>query len=328
MAAQPITKKPNQVTPYPPSKYRIAHKVQTGQNWWTLQKQYNLPDVWDLIRFNFGTNQPAEINWCLKHLVGCTLMTADKKNYRFSSAATPGIIYVPTMTWDRGQAGGNTSPAPPPMDGNLPPPTESDGLCLEAVRIALKSPAVMRMDFDLPGTGRHFNSSSLRKVATHLAMPHDAHGRIEVRHNSDLGRGAKYFIGDNLMQLGFAGSGSYDDYALILHEWVHAAMDLENWEIQDRFAEAAAYVAQMIYLQYYPAAGYTKPPTSSDQQMRSIFYSAWWAAKTLQSGLIERSTLFPFHFQTLALSVALHPDYDDHAWKSSGYAEADPSKRE
>jgi hypothetical protein len=49
----------------------------------------------DLAFFNFRTRNPPEINWYLFNKVGCRKVTHDGKNYMFSSADQPGIIYLP-----------------------------------------------------------------------------------------------------------------------------------------------------------------------------------------------------------------------------------------
>jgi hypothetical protein len=51
--------------------------------------------VHHLVTHNFGTTNEREINWYLRNFVGCTLPTRDGKNWRFSRAANPGLIYVP-----------------------------------------------------------------------------------------------------------------------------------------------------------------------------------------------------------------------------------------
>lgn len=75
------------------------YKVKDTDDWWKLAA---LPAVkaaglsaLDLCVYNFQTRVPTEINWYLRNKVGCTKTTSDKKNYAFSSTATPGIVYLP-----------------------------------------------------------------------------------------------------------------------------------------------------------------------------------------------------------------------------------------
>ena len=88
------------------------HKVGNNESWWTLA---SLPVVQssglsasDLCFYNFRTRNPPEVNWYLRHKVGCTKNTRDGKNYIFSAADSPGIVYLP-------------SPGPPPPVHELVP---------------------------------------------------------------------------------------------------------------------------------------------------------------------------------------------------------------
>lgn len=97
------------------------HKVQTGDDWWKLAKRPEViasgVDALGLCQFNFGTRVPAEINWYLRNKVGCVRTTADRKNYIFTSEASPGIVYLP-----KGQA---PLPAPVPAPPVQPSPPQS-----------------------------------------------------------------------------------------------------------------------------------------------------------------------------------------------------------
>ncbi len=72
----------------------LAYKVKDGDSWVSLAAEWGL-DVWSLIYFNFKTYDPTEVNYYLQEYVGCVLPTADRKNWCFSSAADPGVIYRP-----------------------------------------------------------------------------------------------------------------------------------------------------------------------------------------------------------------------------------------
>ena len=93
----PIEKEPGPAkkvsrTYVPPDS--TTYKVKDGDSWGSIAK-VNSIDAMDLIELNFKTRNPDEVNWYLKNYVGCTLATADRKNWRFSSSAKPGIIHVP-----------------------------------------------------------------------------------------------------------------------------------------------------------------------------------------------------------------------------------------
>lgn len=73
----------------------IAHHVQDGENWSAIAQRYGFSDPWIIIEYNFHTRDPREVNWYLREYVGCNLKTPDGKNWRFSSSAYPGLIYIP-----------------------------------------------------------------------------------------------------------------------------------------------------------------------------------------------------------------------------------------
>lgn len=69
------------------------------ESFWTIADKAGV-DVKDLVRYNFLTNKPEEINWYLKNYVGCVNATADGKNYTFRGAPykpqeNKGVIFVP-----------------------------------------------------------------------------------------------------------------------------------------------------------------------------------------------------------------------------------------
>jgi hypothetical protein len=92
------------VTPVSQS-YRPAsgqkYKVKDSDSWITLARDKGI-SPWELIRYNYpglpsNDHQAApEVNWYLQEYVGCTKLTADRKNYCFSSAANPGQIWLPS----------------------------------------------------------------------------------------------------------------------------------------------------------------------------------------------------------------------------------------
>jgi Papain-like cysteine protease AvrRpt2 len=88
-------RQPAAMSLWPPPDSVHAHRIKDGENWWSLQKDYSLPDPWDLIRYNFRTDDPLEVNWYLRGYVGCDTVTEDEKNYAFSSTAQPGSLFLP-----------------------------------------------------------------------------------------------------------------------------------------------------------------------------------------------------------------------------------------
>jgi len=85
--ANPLTK---DFVPPNSKKYRVKDR----DSWITVAMKYRM-DVNDLIYYNFQTKNVAEINWYLRRNVGCNQTCSDGWNWRFSSSANPGIIYIP-----------------------------------------------------------------------------------------------------------------------------------------------------------------------------------------------------------------------------------------
>lgn len=104
----PVTKEPK---PLPsPLEYvpeqSVPYTVTSKDSWDTLALR---PDIqssgmsgYDLCYFNFKTRNPAEINWYLKHKIGCRHVTRDGLNYMFSDSdkhnrnvPSPGVVCLP-----------------------------------------------------------------------------------------------------------------------------------------------------------------------------------------------------------------------------------------
>jgi hypothetical protein len=99
----PITETP---TPLPSSLDYVppgttAYKVNTGDSWYSLADRPEVKAAGltanDLCYLNFKTRKPAQINWYLNKKVGCTHTTKDGKNYCFSAADNPGVVYLPAI---------------------------------------------------------------------------------------------------------------------------------------------------------------------------------------------------------------------------------------
>jgi hypothetical protein len=73
----------------------VPVQVEDGDSWVSIARAYSYSDPWNLIEYNFLTRDPREINHYLREHVGCDVATPDRKNWRFTSSARPGVIYVP-----------------------------------------------------------------------------------------------------------------------------------------------------------------------------------------------------------------------------------------
>jgi hypothetical protein len=86
---------------WPPMPFRDAYRVgdKPGANWQTVAAGFGVPNVWDLIWFNFRTTDPREVNFYLHRYVGCW-QSNDAKNFSFFGAE-PGVIFIPPFGWKR-----------------------------------------------------------------------------------------------------------------------------------------------------------------------------------------------------------------------------------
>ena len=91
-------KTPAHKAPWPPKNFAAAHYVgfPAEVNWWSLAKQVGRDNPWDIIIFNFATENPREVNYYLEKYVGCKRLVGN--NYSFF-LADPGTIYLPHPSW-------------------------------------------------------------------------------------------------------------------------------------------------------------------------------------------------------------------------------------
>jgi hypothetical protein len=77
----------------------LVHRLSDGENWEKLAARYKR-EAKQIMRDNFGTTDPYEVNWYLGRYVKCDKATADRYNWRFSTSSRggggvrPGILYI------------------------------------------------------------------------------------------------------------------------------------------------------------------------------------------------------------------------------------------
>jgi hypothetical protein len=77
-----------------PPKTGREYTVLDTDDWWKIAAREHI-DPWDLIKFNFATHVPEEVNYYLHELVGCR-HTKDGRNYTFAGAdPSKRKIYLP-----------------------------------------------------------------------------------------------------------------------------------------------------------------------------------------------------------------------------------------
>ena len=253
----PIEKRPANPIPkgtQPP--HSKGHRVKDGENWYSVAENAGM-DVWDLIEFNFNTRDPAEVNWYLRNNVGCVLHTADRKNYRFSSAAAPGIIYLPA------------APKPRPV-GPKPAPAKDDEISTLSTEIGdfLNAESSLSwIDFYIGDTSRiHVTGAGLRWIGDcikdhtiHVVVDdkelarYGFYAMYEAQNRIDEATGAmvggELVIGSPAIHGGHF-AGTWQAKYAIVHEAVHALLDSRGLKILSIRSECAAYIASVIYLRF------------------------------------------------------------------------------
>ncbi len=302
MASKPIVKKPSQPVAFPPADHLRAYRVRQGDNWWSLQRQFNLRDPWDLIRYNFATRDPAEVNWYLREYVGCTKTTSDGKNYCFSDAAKPGLIYLPRRNFKGGIGGGGSGSG----SGSTGSASNDESAKRTVLWVLGLSNTIAALDFDVNGfmiTPRDYER--VKRLINE--------GDIHVAHNRDLGDFACYDAATDSLYVGRTGGGDTHRSALLIHETTHAAFDARAEHVADSVSETVAYIAQMLFIMVRDPKA--EAPLDPDPLVNDIFRPAWRLAKRIRNKQLKQASNFTATWSedVLALMKALmaHEHYQD-----------------
>lgn len=87
------------VLPEPRDTYRVSGIGKEGVSWTSAAIGFQIPDVLDLIWYNFWTIDPRKVNFYMHRYIGCW-QSNDGKNFSFKNAS-PGIIYIPPRGYKR-----------------------------------------------------------------------------------------------------------------------------------------------------------------------------------------------------------------------------------
>lgn len=278
---------PSRPAKFPPPLPAKKHKVSTGDSWYTLASSNARSDPWDIIEFNFRTRDPREVNWYLEYYVGCS-KASDGKNYSFDSADTPGIVYIPPASW-----------------------TPSNDLALRRVVVdALSGLVINRVN--VSHAGHTITGRSLAAVANRVIDR-----EIGVVIDSKVGSGeAEYDSGSDTFHLGFSSASTRTRKALIIHEAVHAALDMQTASrVTIAQSESLAYVVQCFYLREHSLDPEAERLTSTNPLKDKVFEIAWDMAGTLASGRQPEA----LHWNALDSAIRRHPTYKKNAGRNAGF---------
>lgn len=279
---------PRRPAKFPPPLPDKKHKVRSGDNWWTLASTYGRSDPWDIIEYNFRTRDPREVNWYLEYYIGCQSAAPDGNNYRFDSADSPGFLYIPPAGW-----------------------TSSEALALrrEAIR-ALAGPVVARVSVRY--AGQVITGTTLAAVANRVID-----GDISVVVDPALrSYEAEYDSGTDTFHLGFRRAVSTTQKALIVHEAVHAALDLRAASrLTVAESESLAYVVQCFFVREQTPDPDAERLSSEDPLKDRVYELGWAMAETLSK------RVQPSSVEWLALDHAVrrHPKYRRTAGNRAGF---------
>lgn len=185
--------------------------------------------------------------------------------------------------------------------------TISNALAKVAVMRALAHPSVRFVNFMI---GPYYVSEfQLGRVKGCVES-----GMIPVKYDTSLGAGAEYDTGNNTIYLSFT-SNSLTRDALIVHECVHAAFDLDNLSAAKvDISEASAYIAQCII-----ARQRSDDPTqrlmSDHEGSDKVFEIAWKIAGDViaSKGADSKDT------DALREALKHHRHYGGHTNDNAGY---------
>lgn len=214
-------------------------KVTARDSWVSLAAERGMAP-WDLIRYNYPSlpanlqEAAKEVNWYLENYVGCTTVTGDGRNYKFSGTERSGMVWLP-------KAAVAVAPVSPPTP---------DELAKQAVLNTLKEPLVSTLTV---GVGWKIVSGfEFLNIARAIEG-----GHIIVKADTTLTGSAEYNWGSNVIRVpaGWGNTPNLGNRALIIHECMHAIFDYRKMTTKVEEAEGFAYLVQALYGQVNGANG-------------------------------------------------------------------------
>lgn len=222
---------------WPPKNYGYAMGVGSfaDLNWWSVAWAVGRDNPWDLIIFNFETEDPREVNYYLKEYVGCKLLNGS--NYIFYDAK-PGIIYIPPPSWR----------PPPKYKKGSSRRDYTDYLAKRVADIDRKGARVcpwvnygshVITHFDLLSVAKYVESKRIKSIiAPEIELDNDFGQYLS---DSDDPVNPNTFVFRREPR-----HASIDDFATVVHESVHAAFDARKEDIYISTNELIAHALESI----------------------------------------------------------------------------------
>lgn len=288
----PNVKKPRTLrSPWPPTDDLLKVQPVLGwDDWWTLQTQFKRCDPWDIIYYNFATYNPEEVNWYLREWIGCHDFSPDGKNYRFGAVGgQPMQIYIPNDDW-------------------LPPGPKQAAARKTALDI-LHDHFAATLTFKVGAI--ELGHGDLLGVASAIES-----GKITVIHRPCLGSNAVYRTGTNQLLIPFAEMPPVGRRALMVHEAVHAAMDIDKIPLTMQQSEALAYIAQALYLHRRGldfGATLVWPPFANDPRNFVAWTGIFKVAARIAEDIDRGATPGDLDLAGLFIAISVAPMYEHEA---------------
>ena len=217
--------------PWPPPDADYEKQVSLQDNWSTLAAQCGRSDPWDIIKFNFDTTDPHEVNWYLANWVGCNVAAPDGKNWRFGTTVIGKklVLYIPRPGWY-------------PDSGPNP-----NSAAIKAVWEVLYSKQAYKIAFNLDGMiikPQELTVVVNNLVSKNIGVRVDPHlpATVQYRGFPFGGLPADIFV---VRQPSFP---TVLSQSLLIHEAVHALDDIQKNRASRLKREAKAYLAQLLYI--------------------------------------------------------------------------------
>lgn len=292
--------RPSHKVVFPPAGAIKDHTVKTGEDWGSISKRYcGRKDPWELIEFNFGTRDAAEVNWCLHEYVGCRT-SKDGKNYSFDNSDLKGKIYLPPPQWR------------PSLDKPL------RRLVVDALsHFAANSINFRRGPFTI-------DSRNLNKIANYVID-----GRIRIYQDDGKQHGTAYYLPKiNSIVLAKGGFADAVGKSALVHECVHALMDKEKFTMTVGISESIAFVAQTIYLLKRAGKRLSVPLPSGnifDPVYREVLKLAYYQellafrAYSVAQFVLDRKPIPNSAWKDLDNALASHPQYRTMVGRDGGF---------